>query len=74
METRLHNIFKSENVTNLTILILESSYKVLLEVVLFVTLKRSAHFLLAVEFLATFNLQIDIILAIFCEMLRKNIF
>ena len=62
MDTRLYNTFKSKNATNLARPILKSPYKVLLEKVLSVTLKQAVHFLRAVEFLGTFNLQIDITL------------
>ena len=65
METKLYNIFKNKNTTNLTEPILKSSYKVLLEAVLYVTLRRPVYFLWAVEFLGAFNLQIDITLVIF---------
>ena len=65
METRLYNIFKSKNATKLARPILKSSYKVLLEAILSVTLRQPVHFLQTVEFLATFNLQINITLVIF---------
>ena len=55
METRLYNIFKSKNATKLTKPIIESSYKVQLDKILFVTIKRPVHFLWAVESLTTFN-------------------
>ena len=64
MKTRLCNIFKSENAAKLTKPNIESSHRVLLDKILFVTIKRPVHFLWAVEFLTTFNLQIDINLAI----------
>ena len=64
METRLHNIFKIEYVSNLTKFILESSYKFLLGTILLVTLKQPPYFLWAVKFLATFKLQIDITMVI----------
>ena len=53
METRLYNIFKSKNTTRLAKPILKSSYKVLLETILFVTLRRPVHFVWVIEFLAT---------------------
>ena len=56
METRLYNNFKSKNAMKLAKPIIESSYKVLLDKTLFVTIKRAVHFLWAVEFLTTFNL------------------
>ena len=65
METRLYNICKSKNATKLARPILLSSYKVLLEKILSVTLRQPVHFLRAVEFLATFNLQINITLVMF---------
>ena len=48
METRLYNIFKSKNATKLTKPIIESSYKVQLDNILFVTTKQPVHFLWAV--------------------------
>ena len=74
MDTRLYNTFKSKNATNLARPILKSSYKVLLGKVLSVTLKQGVHFLGAVEFLGTFNLQIDITLVTSWENLQSNIF
>ena len=47
METRLYNIFKSKNATKLTKPIIESSYKVQLGKILFVTIKQSVHVLWA---------------------------
>ena len=74
METRLYRIFKSKKATNWTKSILESSYKFLLGTILFVTLKRPVHFLWAIEFLATFNLKIDITMALFLGKLQNNTF
>ena len=65
MDTRLYNIFKSENATKLARPILKSSYKVLLETILSMTLNQPVHFLRTVEFSAAFNLQINITLVIF---------
>ena len=48
METRLYNIFKSKNATKLTKPIIESSYKVQLDNILFVTIKQPVHFSWAV--------------------------
>ena len=48
METRLYNIFKSKNAAKLTKPIIESSYKVQLDNILFVTIKQPVHFLWAV--------------------------
>ena len=67
METRLYNIFKSKNATKLARPIPKTSYKVLLETRLSVTLRQPVHFLGTVEFLATFNLQINS----FGNILRK---
>ena len=64
METKMYNIFKTKKATKLAKLILKRSYNILLETVLFVALRRLVLFLLAVEFLATFSLQIDITLVI----------
>ena len=44
METRLYNIFKSKNATELTHPTLESSYNVLLDKILFVTIKQPCIF------------------------------
>ena len=74
METRLYHIFKSKKATNWTKSILESSYKFLLGTILFVTLKRPVYFLWAIEFLATFNLKIDITMALFLGKLQNNTF
>ena len=54
METRLYNIFKSEHATKLTKFIIESSYKILVDKILFVTIKRPMHFLWPIEFLNNF--------------------
>ena len=56
MEIRLHNILKRKNAMKLTKPIIENSYKVLLDKILFVTIKRPMNLLWAVEFLTTFNL------------------
>ena len=64
METRLFNIFKTANVTKLTKAILESSYRVLQVTSRWKTLKQPVYFLRAVEFWSTFDIQIDITLAI----------
>ena len=44
METKSYNIFKSKNATKLTKPIIESSYKVLLDKILFVTIKQPVLF------------------------------
>ena len=69
METRLFNIFKTTNVTNLAKVIQESPYRVLQVTSKSKTLKQSAYFLKAVETCSTFYIQIDITLAIFREKL-----
>ena len=56
MKTTLHNIFKSKIDTKLTNPIKENSYKVLLDKILFVTIKRPVHFLWTIQLLTTFNL------------------
>ena len=58
----------------LTKLILESSYKLLLKAVLFVTVEEPVHFLWAVKVLATFNFQIVMTLAIFSRNVAKQHF
>ena len=64
METRLSNIFKIKNVKNLTIFILESSYRLLQITFKWKTLKQPFYFLRAAEFCPTFDIEIDINLAI----------
>ena len=58
MERRLYNIFKSKNATKLAKPILESLYKFILGIILFVNLKRPVHLLWAVKFLTTFKFNI----------------
>ena len=67
---RLPNIFKTTNVTNLTKVIQESSYRVLQ--VTSKTLKQTVCFLKAAEFYPTFGIQIDISLAIFREVVKTH--
>ena len=67
MEIRLSNIFKTTNITKLTNFILESSYSVLQVISIRKTLKQAVYVLRAVEFWPTFDIQIDITLAIFRE-------
>ena len=74
METRLFNIFKTTNVTNSTKVIQESSYRVLQVTSKQKTLKQPVYFLKAVEFCPTFDIQIDITLAIFWEKLQNHTF
>ena len=74
MKTRLSNIFQSTNVTNLTKIILESSYIVLQVTSKWKILKQLVYFLKAVEFCPTFDIEIDITLVIFLERLQNHIF
>ena len=74
METRLFNIFKTANVTKLTKAILESSYRVLQVTSKWKTLKQPVYFLRAIEFWSTFDIQIDITLAIVWEKLQNYFF
>ena len=67
METRLYNIFKTINVTNLTKVIQQNSYRVLQVTSKWKTLKQLVYFLKAVEFWPIFDIHIDITLAIFPE-------
>ena len=71
METRLSNIFKTTNVTNLTKVIQQSSYWVTAK---WKTLKQPVYFLKAVEFWPTFDIHVDITLAIFREKLQNHNF
>ena len=50
METRLSNIFKTTNVTNLTKVIQQNSYRVLQVTSKWKTLKQPVYFLKAIEF------------------------
>ena len=74
METRLSNIFKTTNVANLEKVIQESPYRVLQVTSKSKTLKQPIYFLKAVEFCPTFDIQIDITLAIFREKLQNHTF
>ena len=74
METRLSNIFKTTNVMNFTKPILKSSYRVLQVTSKWEILKQPVHFLKAVKFSSTFDIQIDITLAIFREKLQNHTF
>ena len=56
IEARLYNIFKRKNATKLTKPIIASLYKVLLDKILFVTIKRPVYILWAFELLTAFNL------------------
>ena len=68
MEMRLYNIFKTANIANFTKAILKRSYRVLQVV------KQPAYFLKAVGLCSTFDIQIDITLAIFREKLQNHTF
>ena len=61
-------------VTNLAKVIQESSYRVLQVTSKSKILKKSAYFLKAVELCPTFDIQIDITLAIFREKLQNHTF
>ena len=74
METRLSNIFKSTNVTNLAKVIQESPYRVLQVTFRQKTLKESVYFLKIVEFCPIFDIQIDITSTIFREQLQNHTF
>ena len=65
-------MFYTANVTKLTKVILESTYRVLQ--VKSKTLKQPVYFLRAVEFWPTFDIQIDITLVIFWEKLQNHAF
>ena len=72
METRLSNIFKTTNVTNLTKVIQESPSRVLQVTSKSKALKQPVYFLKVVEFCPTFDIQTDITLAIFRENLQNH--
>ena len=72
METRLFNIFKSTNITNLAKVIQETPYIILQVTLKWKTLKQFCS--KAVEFCPTFDIQIDIFLAIFRERLQNYTF
>ena len=74
MEPSLSNIFKTTNVTNLTKVILESSYRVLQVTCKWKALKQPIYFLKAVEFCPTLDIQIDIPLVVFREKLQNHTF
>ena len=69
MQTRLPNIFKTTNVTKLTKVILKRSNRVLQFTFKWNTLKKLVFFLRVVDFWPTFDIQIDITLALFWEAL-----
>ena len=72
METRLSNIFKTANVTNLTKVIQQSSYRVLQILSKWKTLKQPVYYLKAVEFWPTFDIQFDVTFAVFWEKLQNH--
>ena len=74
MEKRFSNTFKIKNITNLTRVILESSYGVLQVTFKWKILKQPVYFLKAVKFCPTFDIQIEITLAIFRENLQNQTF
>ena len=73
MEARLSNIFKTTSVTNLTRVIQQNSYRVLQVISKWKTLKQPVYFLKAVEVWPTFDIHVDITLAIFREKLQNRI-
>ena len=74
METRLFNIFKTTNVMSLTKVFQQNSYRVLQVTSKWKTLKQPVYFLKAVEFWPTFDIHVDITLAIFQEKLQNHTF
>ena len=74
MERRFSNIFKTTNVTNLTKVIQQNSYRVLQVTFKWKTLKQPVYFLKAVEFRPIFDVHVDIALAIFREKLQNHTF
>ena len=71
---RLSNIFKTGNVTKLTKVFLESSYRVLQVTSKQKTLKQHFYFLIGLEFWNDFDIEIDITLVIFREKLQNHTF
>ena len=69
----MSNILKTTNVAILTKIILESFYRAK-GTFKEKTLKETIYFLRAVEFWPTFDIQIDITLAIFWEKLQNQTF
>ena len=74
METRLSIIFKTTNVTNLTKVIQQNSYRVLQVTSKWKRLKQPVRFLKVVQFRPPFDIHVDIILAIFRERLQNHTF
>ena len=74
METRLPSIFKTTNLTKFTKTILESSFEVMQVISKRNTLKWPLYCLRAVEFWATFGIQIDINFATFSGKFQNYTF
>ena len=74
VETRLSNIFKTTKVTKLTEAIPESSYRALQVTFKWKALERPVYNLMAVEFWPTFDIQIDMTLAISWQKLHNYTF
>ena len=76
METRLSSTFQTTNITNLTKVIQQNSYRVLQVTSKWKTLKQPVYFLKAVEFWHIFDIHVDITLAIFGKPFKnmKNCF
>ena len=70
METRLFSISKTTNVTNLTKVIQQNSYRVLQVTSKWKTLKQPVK---AVEFWPTFGIHVDITLAIFVKSCKTTL-
>ena len=66
METRLPNMFKTTNVTNLTKVIQENAYRVLQVTSKQKTLKQPVYFLKSVEFCPTFDIPFKLTLLWLC--------
>ena len=74
MEKKLANIFKTTKVTRFIKFLPESSYIVLQVKSKSKTLKQPVYFLRAVEFWPTFDIQIEITLAIFWDKSQNHTF
>ena len=74
METRLSNFLKTTTVTKLTKAILESSYRARQVKSKWKLLMQTGYFLRVVEFWPTFDMEIDISLAILWEKLQNYTF
>ena len=71
---RLSNIFKIKNVTNLTKVIQQNSYRVLQVTSKWKTLQQPVYFLKAVQFWSTFDIHVDITLAMLWKKLQNHTF